>query len=210
MSRPSANLIVVLCIPCRLIWQVKIKLSQKVVLACSLCLTAVVVIFTLTRASGLVWHGTIDVVWEVYFQIVPAEVGLILVSMTAFRAMFVSRAARKPHSPQKGPSVWVRSRSFLRILVDPRRWMSRHSKDTTGGQKDDTVKRGFNGELPSIPGATMTGINTFINCQGEEAKSEIEFSTYPVSAAEKHGTFPSSKQVLTPANREQNSFHNQS
>ena len=203
-------MVVVLFIPCRLIWQVKIKLGQKAALACTLCLTAVVIMFTLTRAGGLVWLGSIDGVWEVFFQVVPAELGLILVSMTSFRALFVSRAARNQHSPQKGPSVWVRTRCLLRNLVDPRRWMSKYSKDTTGGQRDDTMKGGFSGQFPSIPGATMTGIQTFINCQGEEAKSETEFSTYPVSAVEKHGTFSSSKQVLIPANREQSSFHNQS
>ena len=176
--------IAVLYIPFQLIWKVQIKLSQKLTLACSLCLTTIVIIFTVTRASGLEWQDKLDVLWEVYFQIVAAEVGLILVSMTAFRALFVSRAARNQHSPQKGPSVWVKSRYFLRNLIDPRRWISKYSNDISGGQKVDNTKGGFNGELPSIPGATMTGINTFINRQGEEAKSEIEFSTYSASPAE--------------------------
>ena len=55
----------------------------------------------------------------------------------------------------------------------------------------------------------MTGINTFINRQGEEAKSEIGFSTYSASAAENQDTLPSPKHVLTPASRDQNSFHDQ-
>ena len=169
-------MIVVLYIPSQLIWRVKIKLGQKVALACSLCLTAVIIIFTVTRASGLVWQGKIDVVWEVYFQIVAAEVGLILVSTTAFRALFVSRAARNQHSPQKGPSSWVRSKYFFRNLLDPRRWMSKYSKDTTEGQKDASTKGGCDGELPSIPGATMTGMNTFIKDRGEIVDSDIESS----------------------------------
>ena len=185
--------IAVLYIPFQLIWKVRIKLSQKLTLACSLCLTIIVIVFTVTRASGLEWQDKLDVLWEVYFQIVAAEVGLILVSMTAFRALFVSRAARNQHSPHKGPSVWLKSRYFLRNLIDPRRWISKYSKDMTGGQKDDTMKDGINGELPSIPGATMTGMNTFINRQGEEAKSEIDFSTYPASAAKNRDTLPSSK-----------------
>ena len=90
-------------------------------------------------------------------------------------------------------SVWVKSGYFLRNLIDPRRWISKYSNDMTVGQKADTMNGGFGGELPTIPGATMTGINTFINRQGEEAKSEIEFSTYSARAAEREDTLPSSK-----------------
>ena len=203
-------MVIVLYIPCQLIWRVKIKLGQKVALACSLCLTAVIIIFTVTRASGLVWQGKIDVIWEVYFQTIPAEVGLILVSTTAFRALFVSRAARNQHSPQKGPSPWVKSSYFLRNLLDPRRWMSKHSKDTAGGQGDATTKGGFHGELPSIPGATMTGMNTFINHRGEAVEPDIEFSTYPASTVGNQDTSPFSKNASHPESRGQNTFHSQS
>ena len=168
------------------------------------------IIFTVTRAGGLERQDKLDVLWEIYFQIVAAEVGLILASMTAFRALFVSRAARDQHSPQKGPSVWLKSRYFLRNLLDPRQWTSKYSKDMAGGQKNATTKGGFNGEFPSIPGAAMTGINTFIHRQGKEPRSEIEISTYPASMAENQDTLPSSKHVLAPASREQNSFHDQS
>ena len=185
-------------------------MSQKLTLACSLCLTTIVIIFTVTRASGLQWQHKLDFLWEVYFQVVAAEVGLILVSMTAFRALFVSRAARNQHPPHRGPSVWLKSRCYLRHHIDPRRWMSKHSEDMNGGQTDDIVKGGINGELPRIPGAAMTRMNAFISRQGEEAKSEIEFLTYPASVAENQDTLSSSKHVSTPASREQNSFRNQS
>lgn len=188
----------------------KIKLSQKVVLACSLCLTAVLIIFTVIRASGLVWHGKIDVVWEEYFLIVPAEVGLILVSMTAFRAVFVSRAARNQHLPLKGPSSWLKSRYFLRNLLDPRRWMSRYSKDMAEDQKDATTKGVFNEKLPSIPGATMTGINTFINHRGEAVESDTELGTYPATTARNQDTSPFSKNASHLETREQNTFYPQS
>ena len=207
---PLLNFLVVLYIPCQLIWQVKIKLGQKVALAYSLCLTAVIIMITVTRASGLVLQGKIDVVWEVYFQIVPAEVGLILVSMTAFRALFVSRAARKQHLPQKGPSSWVKSRYYLRNLLDPRQWTSKYSKDMAGDQKNGTTKGGFNGEFPSIPGATMTGMNTFINHRGEAVESDIELSTCPASTVGNQDTSPFSKNASHPESREQDTFQSQS
>ena len=204
------NLIAVLYIPIQLIWKVRIKMSQKLTLACSLCLTTIVVIFTVTRASGLEWQDKHDVLWMVYFQVVAAEVGLILVSMTAFRALFVSRAARNQHSPHKSPSVWLKSRCFSRNLIDPRRWMSKQSKDMNGGQIDNIMEGGINGDLPRIPGARTARTKNFTSRQGEEAKSEIEFSTYPASAAKTQDTLPSSGQVITPASREQNSLRNQS
>ena len=182
--------IAVLYIPFQLIWKVKIKLSQKLTLACSLCLTTVVIVFTVTRAGGLERRDKLDVLWEIYFQIVAAEVGLILASMTTFRALFVSRAARDQHSPQKGPSVWLKSRHFLRNFLDPRQWTSKYSKDMAGDQKNATTKGGFNGEFPSIPGATMTGMNTFIDHRGEAVESDIELSTYPASTVGNQDTSP--------------------
>ena len=166
----------------------KIKLSRKLTLACSLCLTVVVIIFTVTRASGLEWQGRLDVLWEVYFQIVAAEVGLILVAMTAFRAMFVSRTARNQHSSQEHLSFWMKSKNALRSLLGPRRWISSNSKDVSSDQKHDTTKGGFDGKLPSIPGATMSGIYTFIDHQGELARSEIECSLYPTCTEENQDT----------------------
>ena len=189
----------VLYIPFQLIWRVKIRLIQKFTLACSLCLTVVVIAFTVTRAIGLEWQDKLDVLWEVYFQIAAAEVGLILVAMTAFRALFVPRTAQNQHSPQKYPSLWVKSKITLRRLLDPRRWISNYSKEVTGGQKLDNTKDGFNERLPSIPGAAITGIHTFINHQGETTRSDIEHPTYPTSTEANQNTWPFSPIVL--ANR---------
>lgn len=190
---PALIAAVVLYIPFQLIWRVQIKLNQKLALACSLCLTVIVVIFTVTRASGLEWQDKLDVLWEVYFQIIAAEIGLILVAMTSFRALFVSRTARNKLSPGKHTSFWVEGKLALRILLDPRRWRSKHTEDMTRGQKPGTTTVGFDGKLPNIPGATMTGMNTFIDHQGEAANSEIEFSTYSAPLEENKDASPFSK-----------------
>lgn len=166
----------VLYIPVQLIWQVKLKLIQKFTLACSLCLTVVVIIFTVTRASGLEWQGKLDVLWEVYFQIVAAEIGLILVSTTAFRAIFVSRAQRKQQSPQKSPPFLTKSVRILKRTLNPRRWTSKSSKDISNGQKDGNAKQCFEEKLPNIPGATMTGMRTFDDDQGMTTKGDAELS----------------------------------
>lgn len=151
------------------------------------------VIFTITRASGLEWRGKLDVLWEVYFQIVAAEVGLILVSMTAFRALFVSRSARKQQPPQKRPSLWTRGKSALKRLIDPRQWPLKYTKDSPGGQQQDTTKEGLDVKLPNIPGGTMTGMRTFISHQGEVTQSDTELSTYETATETSQDNWPFSK-----------------
>lgn len=162
----------VLYIPVHLIWKVKIKLLQKVALSFSLCLTVVVIIFTVTRAIGLEWKDKLDVAWEIYFQILAAEVGLILVSMTAFRTLFVSRSpGQHGLSPKKTPTFWKKSKTSLRNLFDLRRWTLNYSKRVSKGQRPESMIETFG--LPSIPNGGMTGVQTFIGRQ-EVADSDLE------------------------------------
>lgn len=108
-QRSHADRYEVLYIPVHLIWKVKIRLLSKIALSCSLCLTIVVIIFTVIRASGLEWRDRLDVVWGVYFHVMAAEVGLILVCMTAFRTLFISQSSAN------------QSHATLKKLFDPRR-----------------------------------------------------------------------------------------
>ncbi|KAL9598044.1 MAG: hypothetical protein Q9219_004738 [cf. Caloplaca sp. 3 TL-2023] len=172
--------LLILYIPIQLIWQIKLRLLQKFTLACSLCLTTVVIIFTVTRASGLEWQGKLDVLWEVYFQIVAAEIGLILVSTTAFRALYISRSTRRRPSPLLTSFSWTNSKSTLRKIFDPRQWTRKNSKSLAGCQDQDAMKQGFEGKLPNIPGGTMTGIRTFIDAQGV-TRTDTDFSTYDIA-----------------------------
>ena len=165
LQSPYADKHGVLYIPVHLIWKVKIKLLQKIALSCSLCLTLIVIIFTVTRASGLEWRDRLDVLWEIYFQIMAAEVGLILVSMTAFRTLFVSRSSGQCGiSPKKSPGIWKKTQTTLRRLLDPRRWTLNYSKRVSKGQKPESTNGTFG--LPSIPNGGMTGVQTFIDHQG--------------------------------------------
>ena len=78
----------------RLIWKVQIKWTQKLALTVSLCLTGVMVVLTITRVSGLKFKGNLDMIWETYWLILSAEVGILLTSVATFRAFFVSRGNR--------------------------------------------------------------------------------------------------------------------
>jgi hypothetical protein len=86
-------------IPIRLIWQIRIRWTQKVALAFSLCLTIVVIILTIVRAVGLYHADQFDSVWEVFWQMMAAEFGLIMTSVTASRAFLVARSNEKGPKP---------------------------------------------------------------------------------------------------------------
>ena len=172
---------------------------QKITLACSLCLTIVVIAFTITRASGLEWKGNLDMLWEVYFQIVAAEVGLILVSMTAFRQLFVSRIARNQRSPAKPPTFWPRSRAAIRKILDFRRWTSGYSEGSNGEQHGHVKKNnGFDERLPGIPGGTMTGVQAFIEHQGGVTKSSSKSSTDSTIMEKDQVIWPLAEQASMP------------
>ncbi|KAL8730555.1 MAG: hypothetical protein Q9166_004009 [cf. Caloplaca sp. 2 TL-2023] len=155
--------------------------------------STVVIIFTVTRASGLEWQGKLDVLWEVYFQIVAAEVGLILVSVTAFRALFVSRNKAKQHSPGKTPSFLTKSYRALKRILDPRQWLTSYSKDIGAGQGHGKAKDDFEGKLPNIPRGTMTGVQTFVNDQGMTTQGDAELSVIASYAEPGYDTWPLAK-----------------
>lgn len=143
------------------------------------------VVFTITRASGLEWKGNLDVLWEVYFQIIAAEVGLILVAVTAFRQLFVSRINQNRRAPPKSPPFWTGAVNTMRGLLDPRRWTSSYSGYRNGpqGRGSERKPKGLFGRLPDIPGATMTGVRTFID--EHSSGTEGNRDTSPLVAAEK-------------------------
>lgn len=106
----------VLAIPIILIWQIRVHWTQKLALAFSLCLTLIMVIITAMRIVGLRWRGKLDSVWETYFIVVAAEVGMVLVAVSAFRAFYISRSRsrREQSSNAQSHSKWYgRSKEAL-------------------------------------------------------------------------------------------------
>ncbi|MCJ1387790.1 hypothetical protein MMC18_000633 [Xylographa bjoerkii] len=185
-----------LYIPCRLIWKIRIRLSQKLALAGSLCLTVILVIVTIVRVSGLRLDGKVDSVWETYWIIIGAEVGLILTASTAFRMLFVHNNERLQQSPRGGWQWYTRSKRLLRRTFTPRTWRTK----STGGSSDrSSGERNYNdvADLPPIPRGTMTGVRTFINGRGktvarasqlmQSQMMEEEEDAVPLAGVEKHG-----------------------
>lgn len=119
--------------------------TQKVVLALTLCLTTVIIALTIVRVSGLRRGTKVDSTWETYWQFISAEIGLTMTAATAFRTFYVSQI-----------SSWQ--------LRSPRKWLSMKSSQKSDfyNQRDENQL----GDLAKVPGATITGIRTFINGGG--------------------------------------------
>ena len=137
----------VIVIPVLLLWRVQIKLQQKLALGLSLCLSIIMIITAIVQISGI--HAptnTIDVTWEIFWQLMEACIAVIMVSLTAFRSLFVAHASGAKSPPHK-PSVRKRVLNS-RIAVAMKR----------AAGNDGEVKE----RLPEVPRATLTGMRTFI------------------------------------------------
>ncbi|KAI9824019.1 MAG: hypothetical protein M1826_007552 [Phylliscum demangeonii] len=136
--------LMIVAIPICLLWKVRVRARQKVVVGFFLCLSIVIMITAIVRVSGLATPTrTIDVTWILFWQQVEACVAVTLASFTAFRSIFVAEASKRREARGKttpsGPG---------------RRWT--RWKRSTAAADDDAIK------LPSIPSATLTGLRTFI------------------------------------------------
>lgn len=156
----------VLAIPVRLIWKVQIQWRQKVGLYSSLCLLIFVVIATIIRGSGMQRSGTIDIVWQTYWLLACAQIGLFMTAATAYRSFFVARS----HEKQSSSTGNKKSSSWLSTFLSRhgRLWHSRHHSDPTEdaeASKEPRKKGQFNRLVP-IPRAHMTGARTFIDAMG--------------------------------------------
>lgn len=130
-------------------------MTQKLALACSLCLTVAMIVLTIIRIAGIDLHNHFDTIWVTFWQFLAAEIGLILAAMTAFRSLYVSRTKeRRLRSPEDG-SLWS-SRNFLYRRFGT--WGLRSTGHTSSEADAIDV---------NIPGGTITGVRTFIKGPGK-------------------------------------------
>ena len=146
----------------RLIWKVRIKWTQKLALTVSLCLTVLLIVLTITRVSGLQFRGNFDVIWETYWLILSAEVGIVLTSVASFRAFFVFRSNRNQDrgiQPLGARMQWCHQdkRPFLqKFTFSPWRSVQVSSEGYERNEDDELPMS----NLPDIPRAHITGFRT--------------------------------------------------
>ena len=128
-------------IPVLLLWNVQINVRRKLILGSILCLSIFMVVLAIVRVStGESSSGQVDSAWVIFLLQAEACVALIVVSVSAFRALFMARQETK-HTHQRSP--WQMSRESQAKL-----WTAnlRNKKS-----------------LPSIPSPVPAGVSTRIN-----------------------------------------------
>ncbi len=129
----------VLAIPVWLLWRVQIRSSQKLGLATFLCLSVCMVIMAIIRVSGIHYRGKFDNTWIFMWQQVEACTAVTMLSLTAFRSIFIAPKSGFDH---KRASPWVPSTG--RLLGKYKK-----PKDSNAQRLDDLT----------IPSATLTGLS---------------------------------------------------
>ncbi len=117
----------VISIPVVLLWNVKMTIRRKLALWGILCLSIFTAITAVIKvAGGNINHGQVDSAWAIFWLQAEAAVAIIVVSITAFRALFVAHRASKQQSPayrsSGSRSVWskiVRRRDDLPATPAP-------------------------------------------------------------------------------------------
>ena len=118
------------------------------------------IIIAIIRISGSVIKSNFDMVWVLFWHQVEGAVAIIMVSLTAFRSLLGIKALKARKKKKLESYLFSHRRQLL----------ARHFKKTT----QDRFK---SQQLPTVPGATLTGMRTFINGNGicDESK-EMEIS----------------------------------
>ena len=143
---------IVISIPILILRQVQIKFFAKLLLSCSLCLSAMMIVVAIIGVSRL--HDTkanaIDGVWAVYWQWVEVCMAITMASFTVFRTFFVQHTQRHRAPPRRVwySNIWARIRSNT--------------------SPEEEASRAW----PTIPKSIMTGMRSFIDRHGHESEEE--------------------------------------
>lgn len=140
--------LMILAIPPYLMYKVQIKQRQKLGIGFFLCLSVFMIIIAIIRISRV--HATDFEIWASFWQQFEGCIAVLMVSLTAFRTLFVSKASKSENSPQK----FKVSDTYKRRI-----WFSKRS--------DGSSQSGEKGHVDvAVPGATLTGMRTFIGGDG--------------------------------------------
>ncbi|KAL9099869.1 MAG: hypothetical protein Q9187_009437, partial [Circinaria calcarea] len=178
-------------IPVMLLWQSQLKLRQKLVLGATLSLSIFMIIITIIRGSiARVVNGAVDTTWQTFWLETEACVGIIMVSMTAVRTLFVADTSKK-NPPNNVPVGEYRRQSA---------WKKNLLWDFSPGDRQPMIEKGSGvwkkkrvpaGLLPSFHGggATMTGMRTMIRENGRTTQGSFgsEDMGFPLQSGGEEG-----------------------
>ena len=103
----------VITIPITLLWNARIKTRQKLGIGAFLCLSVVMIIVAIIRASGIRTSAdSFNLVWELFWQQVEACAAVLMVSLIAFRSIFLS-SKHKVDRKDGRPGIFQRLYTWL-------------------------------------------------------------------------------------------------
>lgn len=109
---------------------------------------------------------TVDLQWNVFWHMAEASVAVTVVSLTAFRSLYGIKTLQQEKKNKKRYEPWISS--------SRKNLFSRRKQRRVDEFGDTIVDNNYS--LPSIPGATLTGIRTIIG--GLTGKSTRALSTH--------------------------------
>ena len=135
----------VISVPIILLWNVQIGIRRKLALGGILSLSICTIIISIIRlAGGDANNGELDQSWVIFWYDIEAAIAIIIVSVSAFRALFVAHQAMKYRSPaEKGSSSW--------------NFWSKKSKSSKGQEQPETPPPAMGGVRTQIRGAQYGG-----------------------------------------------------
>lgn len=148
-------------VPIRMLWNMQIKLRQKLAIGTTLCLSVMMIISAIVQISTIrTSTNAVDITWATFWQLVEATVAVVMVSLTALRSFFVARSSRVRQSPNHSSGNWSarQAKRWLKIFKKPTREYATKGSDETENMQRWSQRP----QLPEIPRATLTGIRSLI------------------------------------------------
>jgi len=132
----------VISIPVALLWRVRISLRRKLILGGTLSLSIFTMIVSVVRIAGGMINGMVDPAWVNFWLQVEAAVAVMIVSITAYRSLFIMNKSSNGKSPKQHSTTYKR-----------KLW-------SRGRQQGHEV------QLPTLPNPALTGMRTVIGRAG--------------------------------------------
>ncbi|KAK3387420.1 hypothetical protein B0H63DRAFT_156993 [Podospora didyma] len=160
--------LLILVIPVILLYKIRIRFTQKIALGLTLCLTIVMIAISIARIAGLVWKDKLDTVWETFTVIIAAEIGLTLVSITAFRALYISQTKRHHNKRVHGSTTYYwYQKGKMSFLHFASRVTGKGGHASYLDDLNETELADGRFMRNEIPRGTMTGVGTFMEGNGK-------------------------------------------
>lgn len=98
--------VLLITIPVSLLWRVRISLRRKLLLGFILSLSIFTMIVSIVRIAGAdLANGLVDSIWVNFWLQIEATVAVMIVSITAYRSLFVADKTSNGRSPKQYTSI---------------------------------------------------------------------------------------------------------